>query len=499
MKSDTIAAIASGMTASGIGIIRISGPEAFVTAARFIRLANKKPLSEMTPNTVRLGAVFADGKKIDEALILLMKAPHTYTAEDTVEIDCHGGPYVMKKVLDCALKNGARMAEPGEFTKRAFLNGRIDLSEAEAVMDLIGARNEAALKSSASVLTGSLRREITEIRAGILEHTARIEAALDDPEQNLLGEEEEGQGTAEEQGRAGEQSTAEEQDRAEEPGRAGEQSRTGKRSYREMLEADLISYKSRIDRLLASRENGRFIREGIRTVILGKPNTGKSTLLNLLSGEDRAIVTEIAGTTRDTLEETVNLDGLTLSLADTAGIRRTDEPIEKIGVGRAKKAAGDADLILYVTDSSVPLDENDAEILDFLHGRKAIVLLNKTDLPPVVREDEIAKRTDAPILSISAREGTGIRELAAKIREMFFGGEISLNEEKILINARQTEALTEAGRSLENVLRSLRGGLPEDFLSIDLTDAYASLGRILGEEVGDDVVREIFAKFCMGK
>jgi tRNA modification GTPase len=456
-STDTIAAIASGMTASGIGIIRISGPEAFAVSERICRLKNGKKLSEMKPNSVHYGFISSGKEEIDEALILLMRAPHTYTAEDTVEIDCHGGPYAMRKVLECALENGARMAEPGEFTKRAFLNGRIDLSEAEAVMDLIGAKNEAALKSSEANLRGSVRTEVTEIRGMLLRNLARIEASLDDPEQLSL------------------------------------------EGYGKELRADLEKADARIVKMLKNYDGGKLAREGIRTVILGKPNTGKSTLLNLLTGEDRAIVTDIAGTTRDALEETVNLSGITLAVTDTAGIRKTNEPIEKIGVEKARRYAENADLILYVADSSVPLDENDREILKFLGGRKAIALLNKTDLEPAVSPEEIESRTEAPVLSISAKEGTGLDELTGKIKEMFFGGKLAFDGETILVNERQKEALSDAHESIGQTLKSIADGMPEDLWSIDLTDAYASLGKILGEEVGDDVINEIFSKFCMGK
>ena len=455
---DTIAAAATAMSSSGIGIIRISGDEAYSVMQKIFRPHNpEKKMNEQPAYTVHYGTI-ADGEEIlDEVLVMLMKAPHSYTAEDTVEIDCHGGRLVMQRILDLVLRNGARPAQPGEFTKRAFLNGRIDLSQAEAVMDLIQSRNKLALRSSVSQLQGSVKQEIEKLRSSILYETAYLEAALDDPEHISLD------------------------------------------GYSEKLLKKVQDICSETEHLVNSSENGRLLREGIKTVILGKPNAGKSSLLNVLLGEERAIVTEIEGTTRDVLEEQLQLGDLSLSLLDTAGIRSTEDVVEQIGVERARKQAEDADLILYVADSSRPLDESDEEILELLKGKNALVLLNKSDLNPVLTFEMMQSKTEHKILMISAKEEQGIHELEEEIRSMFFHGEIDFNDEVLITNMRHKAALLEAKKSLEMVMESIQNGMPEDFYTIDLTDAYQALGRIVGEEMGEDLINEIFGKFCMGK
>lgn len=457
---DTIAAIATAMAPSGIGIVRISGPEAVSVADRIYRGKRKgKRLADRKSHTIHYGwIVEPDSQEIlDEVLVMLMRGPHSYTGEDTVEIDCHGGVLAVKRVLEAVLHAGARIAEPGEFTKRAFLNGRIDLSQAEAVMDLISAKSEYALQSSVSQLQGSVRRAVKEIRENILYEIAFIESALDDPEHISLD------------------------------------------GYPEKLETVVQKEEASIRKLLKTADDGKMLKEGIKTVILGKPNAGKSSLLNLLAGEEKAIVTEIAGTTRDVLEEQISLGGISLRMLDTAGIRETEDRVEKIGVERAKEHAKDADLLLYVVDASVELDENDREIMELLKGRKAIVLLNKSDLNTVVEKEQLETMTEAPVLSISAREETGLDLLETQIREMFFQGEISFNDEVYITNMRQKRALEEALESLEMVENSIQMGMPEDFFSIDLMSAYERLGRITGEAVGEDLVNEIFSKFCTGK
>lgn len=458
MNRDTIAAAATAMTSSGIGIIRISGPDAFSIMNKIFRPRNEsKNMMEQSTYTIHYGSVYDEEELLDEVLILLMKGPHSYTAEDTVEIDCHGGMLVMRRILETVLKYGARPAEPGEFTKRAFLNGRIDLSQAEAVMDVIQAKNQMALKSSVSQLRGSVCAKIKELREKILYEIAFIESALDDPEHISLD------------------------------------------GYPEKLSVTVHKILEEVENLLQTSDNGRILKEGIKTVILGKPNAGKSSLLNVLLGEERAIVTDIAGTTRDILEEQLQLKGITLNILDTAGIRSTEDVVEKIGVNRAREQAQDADLILYVADSSCPLDESDEEILELLQDKKAIVLLNKSDLEPVITVEQMKAKTAHPVISVSAKEEAGISRLEEEIQELFYQGEVSFNDEIIITNIRHKNALADTGKSLSMVLSSIDEGMPEDFYSIDLMDAYTSLGSILGEEVGDDLVNEIFSKFCTGK
>ena len=454
----TIAAISTAMSASGIGIVRMSGPESMDVISRIYRSKNGgKNIKEVKSHTIHYGYIFDGEEVVDEVLVMVMRAPRTYTGEDTVEIDCHGGVYAMKKVLETVLRNGAQIAEPGEFTKRAFLNGRLDLSQAEAVMDVIQAKSAVALKSSLQQLKGSVLRAVKEIRSAILYQIAFIESALDDPEHISL------------------------------------------EGYPEKLRKIVDEEYEKVETLLKSADDGRMIQEGIKTVILGKPNAGKSSLLNFLVGEDRAIVTDIAGTTRDTLEEYISLHGISLRIIDTAGIRETEDVVEKIGVGKAKKMAEDADLILYVVDSSLPLDENDREIMGLLGGRKSIVIYNKTDLESVVDIKELKEKTGSPVIPVSVVEETGITELEETIKKMFFRGEISFDDEVYITNARHKTALEEALESLKMVRESIETGMSEDFFSIDLMSAYESLGKIVGESVGEDLVNEIFSRFCVGK
>ena len=454
----TIAAISTAMSASGIGIVRMSGPESMDVISRIYRSKNGgKNIKEVKSHTIHYGYIFDGEEVVDEVLVMVMRAPRTYTGEDTVEIDCHGGVYAMKKVLETVLRNGAQIAEPGEFTKRAFLNGRLDLSQAEAVMDVIQAKSAVALKSSLQQLKGSVLRAIKEIRSSILYQIAFIESALDDPEHISL------------------------------------------EGYPEKLRKIVDEEYEKVETLLKSADDGRMIQEGIKTVILGKPNAGKSSLLNFLVGEDRAIVTDIAGTTRDTLEEYISLHGISLRIVDTAGIRETEDVVEKIGVGKAKKMAEDADLILYVVDSSLPLDENDREIMGLLGGRKSIVIYNKTDLESAVDIKKLKEKTGSPVIPVSVVEETGITELEETIKKMFFRGEISFDDEVYITNARHKTALEEALESLKMVRESIETGMSEDFFSIDLMSAYESLGKIVGESVGEDLVNEIFSRFCVGK
>lgn len=457
MRKDTIAAIATAMTNSGIGIVRMSGTEAFDIIQNIYKGKNNKNLSKEKSHTIHYGYIMDGEDTIDEVLVMIMKGPHSFTGEDTVEIDCHGGVFVVKRILETVIKNGARPAEPGEFTKRAFLNGRMDLSQAEAVIDVINSKNEYALKSSVSQLKGNVQKKIKEIREEIIYHTAFIETALDDPEHISVD------------------------------------------GYGEELKITVDKLLVELDELLKSSDNGRIIKEGIKTVIVGKPNAGKSSLLNVLVGEDRAIVTDIAGTTRDVLEESIQLQGISLNIMDTAGIRDTDDIVEKIGVDKAKAHANEADLIIYVVDASRDLDENDFDIIDMIQDKKAVILLNKSDLDTVVTKDMIKLHVDKPMIEISAKEESGIKELEETLKNMFFHGEISFNDEVYITNIRHKTAIKDAYDSLEKVIVSIENDMPEDFYSIDLLDAYESLGSITGETIGEDLVNEIFSKFCMGK
>ena len=455
--TDTIAAISTGMTSSGIGIVRISGPDAVEIADKIYDSRNGKKLADMPTHTIHYGYIRDGEEFLDEVLVMLMRGPRSFTAEDTVEINCHGGVYAMNRILELVTRKGARLAEPGEFTKRAFLNGRIDLSQAEAVIDVINAKNEYALKSSVSQLKGSVLNAVREIREKIIYHIAYIESALDDPEHISLD------------------------------------------GYPEQLEEQTEQWIEKITLLIASAENGKRMKEGIRTVIVGKPNAGKSSLLNVLLGEERAIVTDIAGTTRDVLEEQMSLSGISLNIIDTAGIRETEDVVEKIGVKKAKTYAKDADLVIYVVDSSTQLDENDEEIMELIRDRKAIVLLNKMDLDPVTTEEMIRERLDKPVIPISAKEEQGIDRLEQTVKDMFYDGNLSFNDQIYITNMRQKAALSEALESLKQVMTSIQNQMPEDFFSIDLMNAYEELGSITGESVGEDLVNEIFSKFCMGK
>lgn len=493
MKTDTIAAIATGMSESGIGIIRISGDEAILTADKiYCSKGGHKKLRDVDSHTVHYGYIVdnslkkkerteinkrnSDNRKeelniIDEVMVAVFKGPRSYTMEDTVEINCHGGVLMMKRILEAVLKAGARLAQPGEFTKRAFLNGRIDLSKAEAVMDIIYSKNEFALQSSVKQLKGSVSEAVKKMREDIIYEIAFIESALDDPEHISL------------------------------------------EGYTEKLTKKTEDLLNKIQKLILSADNGKMLKEGINTVIVGKPNAGKSSLLNILAGEEKAIVTDIAGTTRDALEESIRLHGISLNVTDTAGIRNTQDLVEKIGVEKARKYAKDADLIIYVVDSSVPLDENDMDIMQIIGSKKCIALLNKTDLENVVTEKVLydafmessmkasveEKKSSVRIIKTSTKESTGIDIFEDTVKEMFFDGEIYSNEEVCITNMRHKEALQNAFESLLLVRRSLEEHMPEDFYSIDLMSAYASLGTIIGEEVGEDLVNEIFSKFCMGK
>ena len=457
---DTIAAIATAVSNAGIGIIRISGDDSLRIISEIFEPYNKNiRADELESHRVYYGNIKDGEEIIDECIVIVMKGPHSYTKEDVVEIDCHGGVSVVYRVLNLEISRGARPADPGEFTKRAFLNGRIDLSEAEAVMDVISSKNDLALKSSVLQLRGFVSDKIKKLREEIIYEIAFIESALDDPEHISL------------------------------------------EGYPEKLGIKVDHLLKDVDKLISSSDNGKIIKEGINTVIVGKPNAGKSSLLNLMVGEDKAIVTDVAGTTRDILEENISLHGISLNIVDTAGIRSTDDIVEKIGVDKAKKIASEADLIIYVVDSSVDFDENDFEIIDMIQNKKCIVLLNKSDLKQKITEKDLQDKLnrDTIIIKTSTKENTGIDEFEDTVKKMFFKGDINLNDELIITNMRHKEKLIDAYESLKQVKKSLEDRMPEDFYSIDLMSAYSSLGAIIGEEVEDDLVNEIFSKFCMGK
>ena len=470
-QNDTIAAAATAMSTAGIGIIRVSGPDAVrICEPLYVNARGQHSLESHKANTITYGYILdKDGNRMDEVMVSVFRAPHSYTTEDTVEINSHGGTFILERILDLVLQNGARLAEPGEFTKRAFLGGRIDLSGAEAVMDLIASQNEFARKNAIAQLGGSVSERVKELRASILYEMAFIESAIDDPD-----------------------TYAAELD-----------------GYPEKLDKICENLVSQMDTLLEIGEKGAVLKEGIRTAIIGRPNAGKSSLLNYLAGTERAIVTEIAGTTRDTLEESVRVRGIQLRLTDTAGIHDTEDRVEKIGIERAKKAISQSELVLYLIDSSEGITPEDHSIAVLLQEwkeelpsvRKCIVLLNKSDLPPVTDMEKVGrffKETDA-ILSCSLRTGEGAQELGITIEKMYHMGELSHQSEVMLTNARHREAVREACQALNLVRQSIGMGMSEDLYAIDLMSAYTCLGRIIGEAVGDDLVEEIFSKFCMGK
>ncbi len=459
MNTDTIAAIATGMTPSGIGIIRVSGEDAFSIASSVFHEKNNGPISTYEGYRAYFGNIIDKENVMDEVILLVFKEPHSFTGEDTIEIQCHGGILMMKRILELCIRSGARAAEPGEFTKRAFLNGKMDLSEAEAVMDVISSKNDFALKNSVKQMQGSLYKKITQIREKILYETAFIESALDDPEHFDL---------------------------------------TG---YPEKLSEKLLVMLHDLEKLSDSFEDGRILSEGVRTVILGKPNVGKSSLLNILTGSDRAIVTQIPGTTRDTIEEDININGVFLHIVDTAGIRQSEDEVEQIGIKKALDIAKDADLVILVVDSSKSLSSEDDEILSFIkkNDKKCVILLNKSDLGSVIGPEEIGCYTNNPVIVISAKDETGIDELKKYISDEYSRGYLKYNDEIFITNVRQKQALSDAIQSLLCVARSITEKMPEDFYSIDLTAAYDHLGLIIGQQTDDDVINEIFDRFCMGK
>ncbi len=454
-SNDTIAAISTALSNSGISIIRVSGDNAISLIDNIYK--GKKKLADVDSHTINYGHIIYNQEIIDEVFVSVFKAPSTFTREDVVEINCHGGILITRKILEIVLELGIRLADPGEFTKRAFLNGRIDLSQAESVMDIIQSNSEYALKASINQLNGSVSKEIVLMREKIIYEIAYIESALDDPEHISLD------------------------------------------GYTDRLSEVVSEVKNKVDELIASSNNGILLKEGINTVIVGKPNAGKSSLLNILANKEKAIVTDIPGTTRDIIEERIVINDIILNIIDTAGIRDTDNVVERIGVDKTFQEIDNADFIIYVVDSSIPLDDNDSRIIDKIQNKKCVCLFNKSDLETVVKEEDISNKIDGKIISFSAKDSVGLDELEEEIKNLFFDGKISSNDETIITNVRHKDLLCKCRESLSLVEQSINNDMPEDFYSIDLMDAYKSLGAIIGESVEDDLVNEIFSKFCMGK
>ncbi len=468
MEEKTIVGIASA-AGGGIGIIRVSGSESMKIVDSIFHpgkfnneeneaLIDKSYLQQQKSHTIHYGFIIdGNNEVVDEVMVSVMKAPATYTREDVVEINCHGGNYILQRVMQLLLEKGAFLAEPGEFTKRAFLNGRIDLSQAEAVMKMISSKNEFALQSAVKQLEGSVSKYIQQIREQILYEMGRIESALDDPEHyDLTGYSDE---------------------------------------LFDKTEQQIVS----LQRLLDCFENGRMKSEGINTVIVGKPNAGKSSLMNILLDEDRAIVTDIAGTTRDALQESVRLGGLMLNLIDTAGIHNTEDTVEKIGVDRAKQYIEQADFILFVVDGSEEWSDEDEQILPLIAQKKGIILLNKADLKAKVSELFLKDKLSWDTIAFSNETKQGLQQLEQYITDKFERGDLQFNDQICLTSIRHKNAVMQAVNALHRVEQSIKDGMPEDFFTIDLMEAYQQLGLINGDTATEDLVNKIFEEFCMGK
>lgn len=468
MEEKTIVGIASA-AGGGIGIIRVSGSESMKIVDSIFHpgkfnneeneaLIDKSYLQQQKSHTIHYGFIIdGNNEVVDEVMVSVMKAPATYTREDVVEINCHGGNYILQRVMQLLLEKGAFLAEPGEFTKRAFLNGRIDLSQAEAVMKMISSKNEFALQSAVKQLEGSVSKYIQQIREQILYEMGRIESALDDPEHyDLTGYSDE---------------------------------------LFDKTEQQIVSLQRLLDRF----ENGRMKSEGINTVIVGKPNAGKSSLMNILLDEDRAIVTDIAGTTRDALQESVRLGGLMLNLIDTAGIHNTEDTVEKIGVDRAKQYIEQADFILFVVDGSEEWSDEDEQILPLIAQKKGIILLNKADLKAKVSELFLKDKLSWDTIAFSNETKQGLQQLEQYITDKFERGDLQFNDQICLTSIRHKNVVMQAVNALHRVEQSIKDGMPEDFFTIDLMEAYQQLGLINGDTATEDLVNKIFEEFCMGK
>jgi tRNA modification GTPase len=454
---DTIAAIATSMGEGGIAIIRVSGDKALSIVSKIFKGKNERALSDIKTYTMRYGYIIDENNEhIDEVVVSFMKGPRSFTAEDTVEINCHGGVIATNKILKEVVKNGARIAEPGEFTKRAFLNGRIDLSQAEAVIDIIRAKTELSMKSALVQSEGGISKEIKKLRDTLLSTIAHIEATVDYPEDDL------------------EEVTA------------------------DMAVIQLEQIRKDIEELISTSEEGKILREGLSTVIVGKPNVGKSSLLNALIRENRAIVTDIPGTTRDVIEEYINVSGVPIKIVDTAGIRETEDIVEKIGVQKSKEKIDEADLVLLILDWSRALDEEDKEIIYHIKDKKYIVLLNKSDLDGKIEKDDLKALNSKYIVNISAKTGEGLTEVKSIIKELFFKGEINTNN-VIITNTRHKEALFRAKESIISSIDTLNNTFAIDLASIDIRNAWSYLGEITGDSLEENIIDKIFKEFCLGK
>lgn len=454
---DTIAAVSTPPGEGGIGIIRLSGPAALLIACRVFRRANGQPLRDPAAYRLYYGHIVRpdSGEIVDEVLVSVMRAPHSYTCEDVVEISGHGGPAPLRAILALVCAEGARPAQPGEFTQRAFLNGRIDLTQAEAVLDTIRARTDAGLRAAQYTLRGDLGLRVRALRGRLVSLLASLEVAIDYADEDI--------------------------------------------TFLTPVEiaAEIAALRSEVDALVASHAKGKLLREGASTVIIGRPNTGKSSLLNVLLGEARAIVTEVPGTTRDVIEEQIDLGGIPLRLLDTAGIRHTEDVVERIGVERSRASLAQADLVLLVLDRSMPLREEDRELLEAIHGRPAIIVLNKADLPAAVAAQAIAAPS-APVVELSATTGAGIPALERTMRALLFGDGV-VTESPQLANLRQRQAAVSAWQALGEAATTLEHGGTEELLAVDLMAAAAALGEITGDDVREEVIHDLFARFCVGK
>ena len=456
---DTIAAISTPIGIGGIGIIRVSGKEAISIVDKVFKAANKKMLKDTASHTITYGHIVSEsGKVLDEVLIMLMKAPKTFTREDVIEINCHGGPVPLNAVIMEVINAGARLAESGEFTKRAFLNGRIDLSQVEAVMDIIEAKTELSLSQAMGQLEGNLSRKIKEYQDLLMQIVARIEVSIDYPEYDQ-----------------------------DEP-------------ITNDFEEEIKQLLAELNQLLNTADTGKMIRDGVKTAIVGRPNVGKSSLLNALLEENKAIVTDIPGTTRDVVEAFLNVDGIPFQLLDTAGIRETEDVVEQIGVERSRHSIEEADLVLMLVDSHEGLVEKDKEVLEQVAGKHVIYVFNKSDLESNISE-EILKEyfSNGKIINISAKKQQGLNELKQAMKEVVMKGNATINNQATISNQRQKQALINAIKSLNKVVEAIEMGMPEDCLAIDLHDAFGHLGMIVGESLKEEIIDQLFSRFCLGK